>query len=183
MKTKLEKRFSYSNCFVSKIPMNDSFKSLLYVCVKFWWQTRLDNEYERTNMRSKLCRAQINPPNRLKNILPLKTKESLYHLFILPNFYHCSHVWHHCRKRNTTKIEKVNERSLRYVYNDKHTSYQHRLERIRLPSWNLEEFKTCYWQYIIISGTKHHGQLGILLIYAHLSTISGAKNMFYLYLK
>ena len=183
MKTKLKKRFSYSNCFVSKIPMNDSLKSLLYVCVKFWWQTHLDNEYERTNMRSKLCRAQINPPNRLKNILPLKTKESLYHLCILPNFYHCSHVWHHCRKRNTTKIEKVNERSLRYVYNDKHTSYQHRLERIRLPSWNLEESKTCYWQYIIISGTKHHGQLGILLIYAHLSTISGAKNMFYLYLK
>ena len=69
-----------------------------------------------------------------KNILPLKTKESLYRSFILPNFYHCSHVWHHCRKRNTTKIQKVNGRALRYVYNDKHASYQHLLERIRLPS-------------------------------------------------
>ena len=60
----------------------------------------------------------------------------------------------------------------------KHASYQHLLERIRLPPWNLEEFKTCYRQYIIVSRTKHHRQLGILLIYAHLSTISGAKNMF-----
>ena len=87
MKTKLEKRFSYSNCFVSRIPMNDSLKSLLYVCVKFWWQTRLDNEYERTNMRSKLFRAQINPHNRLKNILPLKPRNryiicSYYQIFI-----------------------------------------------------------------------------------------------------
>ena len=132
-------------------------------------------------MRSKLCRkvsAQINAPNRLESILSLKTKESLYHSFLLPNFYHCNHVWHHCGKRNTTKIEKVNEGALRYVYNNKYASYQHLLERIRLSSWNLEEFETCYWQYIIVSRTKHHRQLGILLIYAHLSTISGAKNMF-----
>jgi len=78
--------------------------------------------------------VQINALNGLKNILPLKTKELLYHLFILPNFYYCNHVWHHCRKRNTTKIEKVNERALRCVYNDKHASYQHLLDRIRLPS-------------------------------------------------
>jgi len=51
-----------------------------------------------------------------------------------PNFYYCNQVWHHCGKRNTTKIEKVNERTLRYVYNDKHASYQHLLDRIRLPS-------------------------------------------------
>ena len=118
-------------------------------------------------MRSKLCRkvsAQINIPNRLESILSLKTKESLYRSFILPNFYHCNHVWHHCGKRNTTKIEKVNGKALRYVYNNKHASYQHLLERIRLPPWNLEEFKTCYWQNIKVSRTKHHRQLEINLI-------------------
>jgi len=69
-----------------------------------------------------------------KNILPLKTKESLYRSFIWPNFHYCNQVWHHCGKRNTTKLEKVNERALRYVYNDKHASYRHLLDRIRLPS-------------------------------------------------
>ena len=88
-------------------------------------------------MRSKLCRkvsAQINIPNRLESILSLKTKESLYRSFLQPNFYHCNHVWHLCGKRNTAKIEKVNEGALRYVYNNKHAYYQHLLERIRLPS-------------------------------------------------
>ena len=78
--------------------------------------------------------AQINARNRLKTILPLQTKESLYRSFIVPNFYSSNQVWHHCGKRNTTKIEKVNERALRYVCNDKHANYQHLLERIRLPS-------------------------------------------------
>ena len=62
-----------------------------------------------------ICRkvsSQVNALNRLKNILPLKTKQSLYRSFILPHFYYCSQVWHHCGKRNTRKLEKVNERAL-----------------------------------------------------------------------
>ena len=90
----------------------------------------------------RICRkvsAQINALNRLKNILALKTKESLYRSIILPNFYYYDQVWHHCGKRNTTKIEKVNERALRYVCNDKHANYQHLLERIRLPSMDISK--------------------------------------------
>ena len=90
----------------------------------------------------RICRKvsdQINALNRLKNIIALKTKESLYRSIILPNFYYCNQVRLHCGKRNTTKIEKVNERALRYVCNDKHASYQHLLERIRLPSMNISK--------------------------------------------
>ena len=53
---------------------------------------------------SSICRkvsAQISALNRLKNILPLKTKESLYRGFILPYFNYCNQIWHHCGKRNT----------------------------------------------------------------------------------
>ena len=85
--------------------------------------------------------AQINARNRLKNILPLQTKESLYRSFIVPNFYSSNQVWHHYGKRNTTKIEKVNERALRYVYNDKHANYQHLLKRIRLPSMETQRIQ------------------------------------------
>lgn len=97
----------------------------------------LDSKLKFDDQVSSICRkvsAKINALNRLKNILPLKTKELLYRAFILPNFYYCNQVRHHCGKRNTAKIEKVNERALRYVYNDKHASYQHLLERIRLHS-------------------------------------------------
>ena len=38
-------------------------------------------------------------------------------------------MWHHCGTRNARKLEKVNERALRYVYKDKHKSYNELLER------------------------------------------------------
>ena len=97
----------------------------------------LDNELKFDDHISRICRevsAQVSALNRLKNILPLKTKESLYRAFILPYFNHCNQVWHHCGKRNTAKIEKVNERALRYIFKDKCVSHQDLLGRIKLPS-------------------------------------------------
>ena len=97
----------------------------------------LDNELKFEDHISSICRkvsAQISALNRLKNILPLKTKESLYRAFILPYFNYCNQIWQHCGKRNTAKIEKVNERALRYIFKDKSASYQDLLERIELPS-------------------------------------------------
>lgn len=61
--------------------------------------------------------------NSIKNILPLKTKKALYSSFILSYFYYCNQVWHHCGKINTLKLERVNERALRYIYKNKQTSY------------------------------------------------------------
>ena len=76
--------------------------------------------------------GQVNNLNRLKNILPCRTKEALYRAFILPHFNYCSQIWHHCGGRNTRKIERVNERALRYVYKDRETSYEKLFERIGL---------------------------------------------------
>ena len=79
-----------------------------------------------------VCRkvgGQVNALNRLKKILPCKVKELLYRAFVLPHFYYCSQVWHHC---GTKKIEKVNERALRYVYKDKTSAYHELLQRIGL---------------------------------------------------
>ena len=97
----------------------------------------LDNNLKFDAHISNVCQkvsAQINTLNRLKNILSVKTKESLYRSFVLPFFYYCSQVWHNCGKRNTNKLEKVNERALRYVYKDKQSSYQELLKKINLSS-------------------------------------------------
>ena len=80
-----------------------------------------------------LWQSKISALNRWKNTLPLRTKESLYRAFILTYFDYCDQIWHQCRKTNTAKIEKVNERALRYIFNDKRASYQDLFERIRLP--------------------------------------------------
>ena len=82
-----------------------------------------------------VCRkvgGQVNALNRLQNILPCKVKELMYRAFVLPHFHYCSQVWHHCGSRNTKKIEKVNERALRYVYKDKSSAYHELLQRIGL---------------------------------------------------
>ena len=50
----------------------------------------LDNKLKFDDHVSSICHkvsAQINALNRLKNILPLKTKESLYRSFILPKVF------------------------------------------------------------------------------------------------
>ena len=78
----------------------------------------LDNKLKFDSHIASICRkagGQVNALNRLKNVLPCKTKEALYHAFILPHFDCCSQIWHHCGARSTKKLERVNERALRFV--------------------------------------------------------------------
>ena len=49
----------------------------------------LDNKLKFDSHIASICRkagGQVNALNRLKNVLPSKTKEALYHAFILPHF-------------------------------------------------------------------------------------------------
>ena len=77
--------------------------------------------------------------NRLKNILPCKTKEALYRAFILPNFFYCSQVWHHCGASEHYQA-RVNKPALRFIYKDNSTSYHTLLKWIGLHS-TLETHK------------------------------------------
>ena len=82
----------------------------------------LDNKLKLDSHIASICRrpgGQVNALNRLKNVLPCKTKEALYHAFILPHFDYCSQIWHQCGARNTKKLGRVKERALRFVYKDK----------------------------------------------------------------
>ena len=42
----------------------------------------------------------------------------IYNSFILSNFNYCPIVWHFCTKRSSAKIEKLQERGLRFVTED-----------------------------------------------------------------
>ena len=93
----------------------------------------LDEKLKFDSHIADICRkvgSQINALSRLKNILPCKTKESLYRAFILPYFSYCSQVWYHCGRRNIEKLERTNARALRFVYSDKIATYEALLGRI-----------------------------------------------------
>ena len=60
----------------------------------------------------------------MKKLLPLKLRENLYRAFIAPHFNYCAESWHFCGNRLTEKLEKLNERALRFVYQDKNSPYE-----------------------------------------------------------
>ncbi len=44
--------------------------------------------------------------------------------FVLSQFNYCPLVWHFCRPGDTHKMERIQERALRFVYNDYKTEYK-----------------------------------------------------------
>ena len=61
---------------------------------------------------------------RFRNLICTATKLKLYNAFILTHLQYCSTVWHFCSARNRDKLESLNKRALRVVFNDKVSSYQ-----------------------------------------------------------
>ena len=57
-------------------------------------------------------------------MLPFETRMKLYQSFIVPHFNYCAETWNFCSKGATTKLEKLNERALRFVYRDYSSSYE-----------------------------------------------------------
>ena len=78
----------------------------------------------------KSCRQisqQVALLRRMKEMLPFETRMKLYQSFIVPHFNYCARQWNHwnfCSKGATTKLEKLNERALRFVYRDHSSSYE-----------------------------------------------------------
>ena len=72
--------------------------------------------------------------------------------FIVPQFNYCPEIWHFCDKSATAKLEKVNERALRFVCNEKQTRYSELLNRVGLQSLvNQHVAKIVYTVFHVIS--------------------------------
>ena len=72
--------------------------------------------------------------NRLKKILPFELRIEIYRAFIALHFNYCLESWHHCGKKSSGKLEKVNERALCFVTRDKSTTYETLLKQLNLLS-------------------------------------------------
>ena len=79
---------------------------------------------------AKICRKvsqQIAVLKRMKKMLSFETRRDLYLAFILPHFNYCSETWNFCSKSAADKLERLNERAIRFVFRDKYTSYSERI--------------------------------------------------------
>ena len=72
---------------------------------------------------------QLSALARLSRHLDVDTKLLILNSFILSNFNYCPLVWHHCSIVSTLKMEKIQERGLRFVYNDPISSYSELLSK------------------------------------------------------
>ena len=91
-----------------------------------------------------LCRSasrQINVLHRFTGIFGFKQRESIHNTFILSNFNYCPIVWHFCSKASSRKMERIQERALRFLYNDKVSSYECLLEKCKSTTMHLRRIK------------------------------------------
>ena len=102
---------------------------------------------------SELCRkaaSQLNVLKRLKQFIGFSEREILVQSFVYSNFNYCPLVWYFSSAKSLQKIEKIQERALRFLYNDHRSSYSELLEKSgrctmhvsRLRVLRIEIFKT-----------------------------------------
>ena len=93
---------------------------------------------------------QLNALSRISRQINLKSKSIIYNSFIASNFNYCPLVWHFCGTANSNKIEKLQERSLRILYNDFDSPIQNLIDKSgqgtllsnRMKYFILEVFKS-----------------------------------------
>ena len=62
--------------------------------------------------------------------------------FISSSFNYCPLVWHFCAAKDTRKIEKIQERALKFLYNDYTSSYEALLSKANKPTMEVKRLRT-----------------------------------------
>jgi hypothetical protein len=94
---------------------------------------------------SSICRKasqQLNVLKRWDSLLNSLSKLTIFHSFILSNFNFCPLAWHFCTEKNSKKLGKVQERALRFVYEDYNSSYEELLHKAKVPSLQIRRIRT-----------------------------------------
>ena len=92
------------------------------------------NFSDHINSVTKKASQRIGVLMRLKNLIPTAAKLQLYKAAILPHLTYCHLTWHFCRESDRRKLERIQERGLRAMFNDKQSGYEELLVKANLPS-------------------------------------------------
>ncbi len=86
----------------------------------------------------KRAATQLNVLKRISYCLDTKGRLAVFRCFILSHMKYCNIIWHFCGKTKTKKLEKIQERALRYVYSDYNSDYGQLLASSGFPSLELD---------------------------------------------
>ena len=94
---------------------------------------------------SNMCKnasQQINVLKRIGKSLNSESRKAVYHAFIMPFFNFCPLTCHFCKKSNTEKLEKINFRALKFVYQDFNSSYVDLISKAGTTKFHLTRLRT-----------------------------------------
>ena len=77
---------------------------------------------------------QVGILNRLKNLIPSCAKLELYKSAIMPHLIYCHLVWHFSLASDWRKLERLQERALKAVFNNTSDTYDTLLEKAKLTA-------------------------------------------------
>ena len=92
----------------------------------------LDSKLSFDKHISNICNkasAQIQVLKRMSRYLNQTSRIQIYQSFIIANFNYCPVAWIFCGTRNSKKLEKLQQRALRFVFSDYKSSYEDLLRR------------------------------------------------------
>ncbi len=105
----------------------------------------IDNKLKFDKHVDKLCKSaawQLNVLYRFRGILDIKKKEIMYNTFILSNFNYCPIIWHFCSETASKNVANIQERALRFMFNDKVITYESLLDRCGYTTPHIRRIKT-----------------------------------------
>ena len=94
---------------------------------------------------SKICKSAANQLNaliRLKQFLSFHAKEVLINSYIISNFNYCPLVWMFSSTQSLNKIENLQKRALRFLYDDFEASYEDLLSKREKSKMNVRRVRT-----------------------------------------
>ena len=93
---------------------------------------------------TEICKKASKQLAVLKSLGRFLTKQGklfIYTSFISSNFSYCPLAWHFCSITNTNKLEKVQERALRFINNDYSSSLKKLLCKTKIEPLHVERLK------------------------------------------
>ncbi len=75
-------------------------------------------------------------------MLPVESKLTIFNAFIVSNFLYCPVVWHMCSKSDTKKVQKVQDRSLCFIYRKFESDYKSLLNLDERSSLYMDRLRT-----------------------------------------
>jgi hypothetical protein len=95
------------------------------------------NFHQQVNTLCRKAGAQLRVLQRLSGYLDQPSRLSIFRCFVLSHFNYCSLVWNFCGAVHTARMERIQYRALKFVYNDFDSSYDKLLTRAKLPTLEL----------------------------------------------